>query len=108
NEAGACVAARNALEAIEARQGQRVASWARTVAHGCTVRFDPKWLAWQDGTVVGLARAIQGEQAWGLLPVLADGLEEAGCDDPAILGHLRGPEPHARGCWVCNLLLKEE
>jgi hypothetical protein len=39
------------------------------------------------------------------LAVLADALEEAGCDNPDILKHLRGPGPHVRGCWVLDLLL---
>jgi hypothetical protein len=42
------------------------------------------------------------------LAVLADALEEAGCDDLAILDHLRGPGPHVRGCWVVDLLLAKE
>jgi hypothetical protein len=37
--------------------------------------------------------------------VLADALEEAGCGDEEILGHLRGPGPHVRACWVLDLLL---
>lgn len=53
------------------------------------------------------------------LAVLADCLEEAGCDEP-ILWHLRGeyeaaPEgwypyggPHVRGCWAVDLVLGEE
>lgn len=39
------------------------------------------------------------------LAVLADALEEAGCTDADILGHLRGPGPHVRGCWVLDALL---
>jgi hypothetical protein len=39
------------------------------------------------------------------LAVLADALEEAGCTDPDLLAHLRGPGPHARGCWAVDLLL---
>jgi hypothetical protein len=39
------------------------------------------------------------------LAVLADALEEAGCADPDLLGHLRGPGPHVRGCWAVDLLL---
>jgi hypothetical protein len=39
------------------------------------------------------------------LAVLADALEDAGCTDPDILVHLRGPGPHVRGCWVVDLLL---
>jgi hypothetical protein len=42
------------------------------------------------------------------LAVLADALEEAGCTDADILGHLRGPGPHVRGCWVLDLLLGKE
>jgi hypothetical protein len=29
----------------------------------------------------------------------------AGCDDPDILAHCRGPGPYVRGCWVVDLLL---
>jgi hypothetical protein len=39
------------------------------------------------------------------LLVLSDAMEEAGCSDGALLGHLRGPGPHVRGCWVLDLLL---
>jgi hypothetical protein len=39
------------------------------------------------------------------LAVLADALEDAGCADPDLLGHLRGPGPHVRGCWALDLLL---
>lgn len=38
------------------------------------------------------------------LMVLADALEEVGCDN-LILSHLRSPGPHWRGCWVLDLLL---
>jgi hypothetical protein len=37
--------------------------------------------------------------------LLADALEEAGCSDTDLLGHLRGPGPHARGCWAVDLVL---
>jgi hypothetical protein len=40
--------------------------------------------------------------------ILADALQEAGCSDTDVLGHLRGPEPHVRGCWVVDLLLHKE
>jgi hypothetical protein len=35
--------------------------------------------------------------------VLADALEEAGCTDADLLGHLRGPGPHFRSCWALDL-----
>jgi hypothetical protein len=37
--------------------------------------------------------------------VLADALEEVGGADEALLGHLRGPGPHVRGCWAVDLVL---
>jgi hypothetical protein len=70
------------------------------------VRLDPAWLARDGRTVARLARWVYDDQAWGDLPVLADALEDAGCSDDAILAHCRGPGPHARGCWVVDLLLR--
>jgi hypothetical protein len=37
--------------------------------------------------------------------VLADALEEAGCQEPAIFAHLRSTGPHVRGCWALDLIL---
>jgi anti-anti-sigma factor len=62
------------------------------------------WLAWNDGTVVAISRAIRSERAFDQLPVLADALEEAGCTEPDILGHCRTAGPHRRDCWVLHLL----
>ena len=39
------------------------------------------------------------------LPILADALEDAGCDDSDILSHCRSGPVHVRGCWVVDLLL---
>jgi hypothetical protein len=69
--------------------------------------IDPAWLRWDQGTVVKLARALYDEQAFDRLPVLADALEDAGCADAELLGHLRGPGPHVRGCWAVDLLLRK-
>ncbi len=55
--------------------------------------------------VIALAKAIYDERRSEDLPILADALEEAGCGDPDVLGHLRGPEPHARGCWPLDAVL---
>jgi hypothetical protein len=68
----------------------------------------PAWLAWNGGTVENLARSIERERTFEHLPILADALEEAGCADPAILDHLRGPGPHSRGCHVLDALLGRE
>lgn len=63
-------------------------------------------------TVVALAQTAYEERILPVgildpvrLAILADRLEEAGCTDTAILGHLRGPGPHARGCWALDLVL---
>ena len=66
------------------------------------VAVDPDW---RTSTVLALAGAVYADRAWDRLPVLADALDDAGCTDPDLLGHLRGPGPHARGCWVVDLLL---
>jgi uncharacterized protein YceK len=70
------------------------------------VRVDPAWLAWHGGTIPRLARAIYGDGAFDRLLVLADALEEAGCGDPDVLGHLRGPRGvHIRGCFALDAVL---
>jgi hypothetical protein len=60
------------------------------------------------GAIPKLAQAIYDDRRFSALPVLADALEEAGCTDPDILGHCRGPGPHVRGCWVVDLLLGKQ
>jgi hypothetical protein len=65
-------------------------------------RFEP---AWRTEAAVGIARGIFAERAFDRLPVLADALEDAGCADPDVLAHCRGPGPHALCCWVVDGLL---
>jgi hypothetical protein len=65
----------------------------------------PDCRCWGQGIVPRIARAIYDERAFDRLPILADALEEAGCTNPDLLGHLRGPGPHVRGCWAVDLLL---
>ena len=67
------------------------------------VAVDPNWLT---SAVVGLARGILEERAFERLPILADALEEAGCQESAILTHCRSSGPHVPGCWVIDLLLE--
>jgi hypothetical protein len=67
----------------------------------------PAWRAWEGGTVPRLAARVYAERDFAALPVLADALEDAGCADAALLGHLRGRGPHVRGCWAVDLLLDQ-
>jgi hypothetical protein len=60
---------------------------------------------WQRSTVLGLARGIYEERAFERLPILADALQDAGCEDAGVLAHCRSAAPHVRGCWVVDLLL---
>jgi hypothetical protein len=66
------------------------------------VVFAPEW---RTSTAVALADAMYAARDFAHLPVLADALEEAGCDNPDVLAHCRGPGPHVRGCWVVDLVL---
>jgi hypothetical protein len=72
------------------------------------VQIDPSWLRWNAGTVRKIAQSIYDAYRFGDLPVLADALEEAGCDNPDILAHCRWPGEHALGCWVVDALLGKE
>jgi hypothetical protein len=92
----------------------RIAAVSRKLLH-CVfgnpfqpVGIDSSHLKWNDGIVVKLAQGIYDERAFDRLAVLADGLEDAGCQDASILGHLRTTGPHSRGCWVVDLLLARE
>ncbi|HLW65869.1 MAG TPA: hypothetical protein VKS79_11155, partial [Gemmataceae bacterium] len=66
---------------------------------------NPDWLAWKCGTVAALTRGIYEERAFDRMPILADALEEAGCQTADILTHCRHANRHFRGCWVIDLLL---
>jgi hypothetical protein len=74
----------------------------------CRPRVKRHWLKWDGGTVVQVARAVYDGRAFDRLPILADALEEAGCDNADILNHCRRPAEHVRGCWVVDLLLGKE
>ena len=66
------------------------------------VTFDPEW---RTPTAVALARQAYDSRDYSVMPVLADALEEAGCGQADVLAHCRGDGPHARGCWVVDLVL---
>jgi hypothetical protein len=43
---------------------------------------------------------------FGTMPILADALQDAGCDSADILEHCRDANAtHVRGCWVLDRVL---
>lgn len=72
------------------------------------ITLDASWITWDRGTVRKIAQAIYHERAFDRLPVLADALEEAGCNNLEILTHCRQQQDHIRGCWVVDLILGKE
>jgi hypothetical protein len=66
------------------------------------ITVDPAWLT---STVLALAQGIYDDRAFDRMPILADALQDAGCDNDDILTHCRGTGPHVRGCWVVDLVL---
>jgi hypothetical protein len=61
--------------------------------------------AWLTSTVVALAEGIYADRAFDRMPILADALQDAGCDSEDILAHCRDTQrTHVRGCWVIDLL----
>jgi hypothetical protein len=69
------------------------------------IRFDP---AWRTQPVLDLAAGSYARRAFDALPILADALEEAGCDNAELLAHLRGRGPHLLGCWALDAVLDKE
>jgi hypothetical protein len=88
--------------------------------HDKHILFYEEWIT---PTVLSLAQGIYERQDWDLMPVLADCLEDAGCDNERILMHLKGykethagthirstayPMIHVRGCWCLDLILGKD
>jgi hypothetical protein len=67
------------------------------------VKAEPEWLT---SDVVALARDIYAKRAFDQMGILADALQDAGCDNSDVLSHLYEPMgEHVRGCWVADMLL---
>jgi|SRR5579883_86379 len=107
-------------EAVAARLGDYIAEFHEserevfpqiTLLHDITGNpFYPETVepAWLTSTVVQLARTMHESRDFSAMPILADALQDADCDNDIILGHCHGPWPHARGCWVVDLILGKE
>jgi hypothetical protein len=76
--------------------------------------FNPQWgplpsqAAWRTDTVVALARQMYDSRDFRAMPILADALQDAGCDNDEVLNHCRAGAVHFRGCWVVDLVLGKE
>lgn len=66
------------------------------------VMFSPEW---GTSTAVAIAKEMYDSRDFSAMPILADALQDAGCDNEDILNHCRQPGEHVRGCWVVDLLL---
>jgi hypothetical protein len=64
--------------------------------------------AWRTSDVMLLAGGIYDEKAFDRMPILADALQDAGCNSDEMLNHCRAPGEHVRGCWVLDAVLGKE
>ncbi|QEL16162.1 hypothetical protein [Limnoglobus roseus] len=67
------------------------------------IAVDPSWLS-----SAAIAHGIYDDKAFDRLAILADALQDAGCENADILSHCRSDGPHVRGCWVVDLVLGKE
>jgi hypothetical protein len=66
------------------------------------VHFHKDWL---DSNVVGIAKCMDATRDFSMMPMLADALQDSGCENPAILDHCHLTKEHVRGCWVLESIL---
>jgi hypothetical protein len=111
------IAARNAARSAQAgvaNNGQSGSETAELLAQAVLVRdiFGPipfrSWAldsSWLTPTVVELAQVIYDGKCFDRMPILADVLEKAGCNNEATLRHLRERGPHVRGCWAVDAVV---
>jgi hypothetical protein len=113
---GACA---NGIDAAQYRAGTGSsvaeaalqAAWLRDIFPS---PFRPKyvtrnWFLWNGGSATILARQMYESRDFSAMPILADALQDAGCDNDDILNHCRNANGvHVRGCWVVDLLLDKK
>lgn len=61
--------------------------------------------AWLTSDVLSLARQMYESRDFSAMPILANALQEAGCDNDDILSHCRRSGLHVRGCWGVDMVL---
>jgi hypothetical protein len=68
--------------------------------------FDPLW---RTSDSVAIAKTVYHSRDFSAMPILADALQDAGCDCDAILTHCRDVAAHhVPGCWVVDLVLDQK
>ncbi len=86
-----------------------VAAWpalARRLADAVRAVIGYPWRpavrpAWRTTDALSLARGLWADRAWDRTPILADALQDAGCDDGDLLDHLRDTTvDRSGGCWA--------
>jgi hypothetical protein len=74
--------------------------------HFRPITFDPNW---RTETSVLIARGMYESRDFSAMPILADALQDAGCENADILTHCRDESlTQVRGCWVVDLVLGKE
>jgi hypothetical protein len=65
-------------------------------------------LAWLTSTVLTLAQQMYYSRDFTAMPLLAEALKDAGCDNSVVLDHCRDAKGvHVRGCWLVDLILSK-
>lgn len=117
-KAAAEVARHAADPAWDARTAARVVAWNKgAIRYALSnhlrdifnpFRFAPFDPAWLTSTVIAMAGYAFDSGDFGAMPILADALQDAGCEDEEVLTHCRGESVHVRGCWVLDAVLGKE
>jgi hypothetical protein len=84
------------------------ADWLRDI-FGNPFRSVSFSASWRTDTAVSLARQMYESRDFSAMPILADALQDAGCDSDEVLNHCRdAKQVHVRGCWVVDLVLDKK
>ncbi len=100
--------ARNLLAGLRSGYSVTVLAYMRDIFGNPfrKIAFSPDW---RSTDAVAIARTMYESRDFSAMPILADALQDAGCDNEDILAHCRDTSaPHVRGCWVVDLVLGKE
>ena len=95
-------------EALTSGQSQAEAATVIRCVVGNPFRPVADSPSWRNEITVAIASLMYESREFSAMPILADALQDAGCDSAEVLDHCRGPGPHVRGCWVVDGVLGKE